>query len=476
MGPIASQYETRTSVKAARHLLTSDLAAFERVSPGRHLERLAAISRLRDHGSGQALLSVYDIPFIFGFLALIWTLGGSLVIVPLAGLLLLSLAAIPASRASRLALDDAAQTDDDRYDFLIATLSGLQAIKMVGAERALQRRYEALQERRLTAQGTAYASSQKLSEIGQFVVQLSTIGTIGFGSTLVLDGRISIGALSACTLIVGRFLALSHSLILSLSRQQASGVAKDQVRSLFAVPVTRVAMGSLDASSAEPHLSMRDVAFSFGTQGERRVLENATLDLTVGRPVGLIGDNGSGKSTLLTLLAGLYQPEAGEIRLGGRLLTDYSEDSLRRTITLVSQQETLFSGTILDNITMFRPWLTEAALSTADRTGLSDVVMGLPKGLATLVGEGATDTLPRGVMQRISLSRALTQSPRVLLFDDANSAIDDRGDQRIAALFQDLRQSCAILIVSHRPSILNLADQVVRLAHGRTIAVDEAAA
>ncbi|KAA5606441.1 hypothetical protein F1188_06120 [Roseospira marina] len=156
LGPVASRYEAVTTVAAARHLLAANLAAFERVSPGRHLERLSAIPRLRDHGSGQALLPVYDIPFLFAFLALIWVLGGVLVVVPMVGFLVLAVAALPAGVQSRRALQAAADTDDVRYDFLIATLTGLQALKIMAAERLLLRRYEALQRRRLAAQGTAY--------------------------------------------------------------------------------------------------------------------------------------------------------------------------------------------------------------------------------------------------------------------------------------------------------------------------------
>jgi ABC-type bacteriocin/lantibiotic exporters, contain an N-terminal double-glycine peptidase domain len=464
LGALATRFEIAMNTRAAAHLLGSDLASFEVISPGRHMERLAAVGQLREGGSGQNLLTLYDLPFVVLYLALIWMLGGLVVLVSLAGLVVLALAAIPASRAAREALQSSSVTDDERFNFLISALAGMTSLKMMSLERPVLRRYEELQERRLLDQRASFLANQRLSEISHFVIQLTTIGTIALGSLFVLEGQISVGGLSACTLLVGRFLQLAQNLILLSSRHQTAVVARARLGELFQLPQAPKPAGAADATKAEPHLVVENLHFTFG--GEE-VLRGASFDVRRGEVVGLVGANGSGKTTLLSLIAGLYQPSAGRITLGGAPLSSYSSDSLAQAITFVPQQETLFQGTILDNITMFRPELSDAAIAVAERTGLTELLLSLPLGFATPAGEGATEALPRGVAQRIALARALVHEPGILLFDDANSAVDDQGDQKLAQLLDSLRETCGVIIVSHRPSILKLADRICRLGDGK---------
>ncbi len=465
LGVLATRFEIRMNKAAAAHLLHSDLAGFESVSPGRHMERLTAIAQLRDYGSGQNLLTLYDLPFAALYLGLIWFLGGPVVIVSIVGFVFLALAAIPASRFARAALQSASDVDDTRFNFLISVLMGLTSLKMMALERQVLRRYERLQTQRLTEQRSAFLANQRLVEIGQFIVQLTTIGTISLGSLYVLEGRISVGGLSACTLLVGRFLQLSQSFILLSSRQQNSAVARNRLGELFALPPMPPEHGRLDAAQAEPHLSIEGLRFSLG---DKEILTDAQFDIRAGEIVGLVGANGSGKTTLLSLIAGLYRPSQGEIRFGGRPLSDYSDESRARVIAFVPQEETVFQGTILDNVTMFHPELSDLAVTVSERMGLAELLLGLPLGFATPVGEGAGEApLPRGLVQRISLARALILDPKILLFDDANSAVDDQGDQKFGQLLGELRQTCGIVIVSHRPSILKQADRICRLNDGK---------
>ncbi|OLS47719.1 hypothetical protein BV379_05075 [Rhodovulum sulfidophilum] len=470
LAPLAIDYEVRASCGAARHLFHADLAAFERVSPGAHMERLAAVAQRRFNGTGQTLLAICDFPFLFVFMWMIWILGGPVIIAPALGAIALAVAAAPANRSAREALARALSLDDQRYDFLLSTLSSLPSLKVANLERPVLRRYEGLQKRRLAAQGEAFTADQRLTDLSQLVVQLSIIGVIVLGSLLILQGRMSIGGLSASTLLAGRFLALIRNLILLASRLQTSSIGREQMDAIFKIPVRSASSGILDASQAPPRLSLRGVVFD--DNDGKRVLDGVDLDLREGHTVGLVGDNGSGKSILLALAAGLYSPTSGEVLLGGHPLSDYTDQSLRRTIALVSQQETLFAGSILENISMFAPERVDAALRAAERTGLTELIKPLPKGFATIVGDTAADGLPRGVVQRIALCRAMALDPQVLLFDDANSAIDDQGDEKVAELFADIRERCAILFVSHRPSVLGRADAIVRLANGRISTVE----
>lgn len=462
LGRLATRFEAAVGARAASHLLGCELAAFERESAGRHVERLAAVSQLRDDGSGQNLLTWYDLPFAAIYLGLIAFLGGPVAAVAGVALALLALAAYPAGRAARRALNAASETDDVRYNFLVSALLGLSAIKFMGLERALLRRHEILQERRLLQQRDAALASQRLTETSQLISQLATIGTVAVGSLLVLEGRISVGGLTACTLLVGRFLQVSQNLILASARHQNTVIARERLTELFDLPPGPAANGTADATAARPLLAMRGIRFAYG---ETVVLDDAEFSVRPGEVVALVGANGSGKSTLLSLIAGLHRPQAGGIDLGELPLDAYSRESLADAIAYVPQQETLFQGTLLENITMFRPELVAGAREAADLAGLTEHLLALPLGFATPINE--VGGLPRGVAQRVALARALVRKPRLLLLDDANSATDDHGDERFAILLDRLRETCGVVIVSHRPRILKLADRVCRLDAGR---------
>lgn len=467
----ATRFEAETSLRAAHHLLTCDLAAYEATSVGHHAERLNAVPQLRDYGSGQVFLTLYDLPFLLVYSGLIWVLGGPLVLVCAAGFLALVAVTAYFGRHNRDALEAAADTNDERYSFLTQALGGLVSVKAMALEAPLQRRYEALQRRRLGHLGDAQHSAARLTELSQFIQQATTVGTVAFGSLLVLKGDVGVGALSACTLLVGRFLSLTQNLVLTATRLQSTGVAREQVEKLFALPAGHAPTGTLDPRAGKGEIALENVSFSYREDG-RPLLDGVSFEIRRGDIMALVGTNGSGKSSLLAMLAGLYTPQSGRILLDGTPLDEFDAEAWRATIALVPQQETLFAGTVLDNLTLFQPSRIPAAMAAAARTGLDEPIAALPLGFATPVGDAAAESLPRGLVQRIALTRALMTQPRLLLLDDATSAIDDHGDAKFEALLTELRRDCAVILVSHRPSVIKLATRVLRLDGGKIDALE----
>lgn len=464
LGRLAAHYELTTHCHAVSHLFATSLRAFESQPAGVHMERLNTITMLRDHASGQALLALYDLPFATVYLVLIWYLGGPLIAVAVAGLLAMVVVAGIGNHLSRVALSDVATMEDNRSGFVISMFSGIQSVKAMALELPLLRRYEKLQAQRLSAHGAADLGSQHLTENSQFVAQMTSMATVAFGSLLVLDGRLSIGGLSACTLLVGRLLAPAQGLTQMWARRQSWVISRDKLGELFSLPAATAtdSVGALDATLALPVLTLENVSFGF----DRPVLQDINMEIRPGETIAFVGPNGGGKSTLLSLIAGLYRPTSGRILLDGTPFDDYDPASLRRTIAFLPQQETLFRGTIEENITMFEPDLAPMMLKAAERIGITDTIKAMPHGFSTVVGDGATDPLPRGLAQRIAIARALIHHPRILLFDDANSAVDDQGDTHLLTLFDQLHTECALVIVSHRPAMLKRANHIYRLSDG----------
>ncbi|GAB3597075.1 ABC transporter ATP-binding protein [Angustibacter peucedani] len=219
-------------------------------------------------------------------------------------------------------------------------------------------------------------------------------------------------------------------------------------------------------------LQLRDVDYAHLDQSGERVpvLHDVTLDVEPGRTVAVVGATGSGKSTLTSLLVRLADPDRGAVLLDGVDLRELAEGAVADSVALVPQQTFLFDDSVRGNVTLGDPRLVDAddrrvwaALRLAQGDGF---VAALPRGLDTPVGERGT-TLSGGQRQRIALARALVRRPRLLLLDDATSAVDPRVEAAILAGLRDAAQGTTVVVVAYRKATIALADEVVFLAHGR---------
>jgi ABC-type multidrug transport system fused ATPase/permease subunit len=213
-------------------------------------------------------------------------------------------------------------------------------------------------------------------------------------------------------------------------------------------------------------LSLRGVSFAYDAQ---EVLHDISFDVGAGRTVALVGPTGSGKSTIASVVARLMDPSAGTIRIDGVDARDLSTQALVRTVALVAQIPFVFDDSVAGNVSLDRPGVDEAAQWEALRLAQADgFVSRLPDGVRTVVGERGT-TLSGGQRQRLTLARAFAGRPRLLVLDDATSAVDPAVEARIlAGLRTDA--SASVLVVAHRRATIALADEVVYLERGRLVA------
>jgi ABC-type bacteriocin/lantibiotic exporter with double-glycine peptidase domain len=192
-----------------------------------------------------------------------------------------------------------------------------------------------------------------------------------------------------------------------------------------------------------------------------------TLDVAPGELVGIAGGNGSGKSTLLQLACGALVPDHGRVLIDGQPLAGVDRASFSTAVNYLPQVSTLFEGTILENLTMFRgPEHAEEALRLAAELGIDGFVSRLPGGYETRIDSSTHDQLPAGIRQAISLVRALVTRPRIVLFDEANMAFDQESDTRLQQMLRRLKGSVTVVMVTYRPSLLALADRSFRLDGG----------
>ncbi|HTJ74877.1 MAG TPA: ABC transporter ATP-binding protein [Acidimicrobiales bacterium] len=347
-------------------------------------------------------------------------------------------------------------------------VSGVRVVKGFGQEsRELARLAEASEDlfgsrmRAVRIQARYDAALQALPALGQVAV-------LAFGGWLALNGHISLGTFLAFSTylfqLVGPVRMLS---VLTVVAQQARAGAERIFELLDSTPVVVERPDAADLPPVTGEVAFEDV--TFGYLRSEPVLDGFSLTVRPGETLALVGPSGSGKSTVSLLLPRFYEVQSGAVRIDGVDVRDVTLDSLRRQIGVVFEESFLFSESVRVNIAYGRPDATDEEVVAAARAAEADgFIAALPDGYETLLGEGGL-SLSGGQRQRLALARALLTDPRILVLDDATSAIDARIEEEIHTTLRRLMQGRTTLLVAHRRSTLRLADRIAVIDEGRVV-------
>jgi len=368
--------------------------------------------------------------------------------------------------ALREAAEETLVFEGRQASHFLESLRGVQAIKLFNAQADRQSRFASLVVDAMNAEIATRKLELWLAVAHRLLFGLERVAVVGVGALLVLDGRLSVGMLFAFFAYQEQFASRVSALI---DKANALRMLRLQGERLADIVLTAPeADGESKAASAPrevlPGIELRSVGFRY-SDGEPEVLRDVSLRVEPGESVAVIGPSGCGKSTLLKLIIGIHAPTAGEVLVGGVPLQQLGLRAWREMVGVVMQDEPLFSGSIVDNISFFdaspdRAWVEHCARVAA----VHDEVEAMPMGYHTLIGDmGAA--LSGGQKQRILLARALYKRPKILLLDEATSSLDvDR--ERIVN--QAVRQlSLTRVIVAHRPETIASAGRVIALHEGR---------
>ncbi len=456
----AATHEHAAGCAAMERLVNADLPQFDAHNTGTYLQQFAAISKLRDFYSGQSLTAIVDLPFAAVFLVLIAYLGGWLVYIPLTLLALFAVFAHYAGTKLKHSLETRSAGDDRKASYLISVLSGIHTAKSMGMEMPLVRRFEAAQSHVTKGSYHVAMASGFATLLSALFGQLSLILTAGAGSILVIQGIISVGALSACTLLAGRALQPIQRVLGAWLRLQDISVAYAQANELLNMPMQPRHI--LPLQVPEGIVQLQNLSFGYDATP---LFENISLRVEPGDVIAISGDKNSGKSTLLQLIAGVLTPTAGLVQIDGLEPATYSLSELAQHIGYLPQQGAIFKGTILENLTGFHndDAAVAAAKRAAQQLGLDTIINLLPNGYATKLTGSAVDPLPPGVKQRLALARILRHTPAIILFDDADRALDKDGYNLLFRMMGQLKGRATIIMVSHDQNLLSFADRFYAL-------------
>ena len=466
-GWMGARFEHGVSLDALHHMLGVPTQVFRRVEPGLHAERLGAAAQARDFYSGETLAVYLDLPFVVIFLGTIGLIGGWLALVPTAILAVFATILMLHGQRLRRRLAARASQEDRRLSFLSEVINGIHSVKTLAMEALMGRRYERLQEVNAERGEAVARASDAAANIGASFTQIMIVGVVAAGSYAVLSGGMTPGGLAASILLSVRALQPLRRSLATWMRHQNVRVARARLAALFAEP-SESALQRPPLPEIAGELTLRDVRLQ-PPGSEATLLETVTLHVPAGSCVAIRGESGSGKTSLLSLLIGSARPAEGEVLIDGQPLDRFDPDSLHRRIAYLPQEGELVTGTILENITMFRPSLEARAWEVAREIGLDGLVMKMRSGYETPVGDGVTETVAGGIRQRIALARALVHDPAVIVFDEANINLDLDGDAALRRYLAAQRGRRSIVLVTHRPSLLDLADRIYSLKDGRLL-------
>lgn len=449
------------------HTLTLPLKFFESRRVGDIITRVQENQKIQRFLVQQVVLAWLDFLTGFIYLGLMLYYNWQLTLLVLAlipPIVLLTLGSTPLLRqVSREIFKEAA----DQNSVLVEMMTGVATVKSAAAERELRWRWED----HLTSQMNAQFRGQKLGiglqTMGGLVHSIGSTALLWFGATLVIQDQLTIGQFVAFNMMLGYVINPVISLANLWDELQEVLVAVERLNDVFeAQPEELPQQPLLVLPPIRGDVQFEDVTFRYSDDEERNTLQAISFSVTAGQMVAIVGRSGSGKSTLVKLLAGLYHATRGRVLIDGHDIRHVSPPSLRSQLGVVPQECFLFSGTILENIALYRPEFSlEEVIEVAKLAEAHAFIQALPLGYSTKVGERGS-SLSGGQRQRIAIARALLGNPRLLILDEATSSLDTESERRFQRNLTQIGRDRTTFIIAHRLSTVRHADTILVLDRG----------
>lgn len=441
-------------------------------SAGSFANQVKSYESLREFFTSATLATLVDLPFVLMFLGFMYLIAGWIAFIPAGGILLVltigMMLHFPLRKAAEMAQGSAAQ----KHALLVEAIGGFEAIRGLSAGGIFQRRMENFLGNSAKSEIMSRRISAAASNFTVFTTQMVSVAIVVASVYRIREGEMSMGALIGCTILSGRAMGPIGQVAALLSRLQQSLVSLKGLNQIMELPQEREAgRNYIRKSNFRPSIEFKDVSFSYSEDCEPAI-RSASFIIEPGEKVAILGRVGSGKSTLLRLILGFYQPTSGMILVNGTDIRQLDPAELRRRLGYIAQDNSLFFGSLKENILMGAPWADEEdLLEAATTSGVERYASRHPMGYDLPIGERG-ERLSGGQRQAINIARALIAKPPVLVMDEPTSAMDANAEREFIANMEKYgaEGGRTLVLSTHKPSMLKLADHIIVMDQGRIAA------
>ena len=464
----ANKIDAKLGARLFRHLFSLPFTYFESRKVGTIVARLRELDSIRDFITNKSVSVIVDTLFSFVFFAMMLLYSWQLSLMALAIIVLIALIYVIVTPAFRSRLQRKFEMGAQSNSYLVETITGVQTVKSLAIEGAMQRKWE-------DYLGAFLASGFRLNLLSNTAKGLSnllqrgmTIGILYFGVKQVIAHELTVGQLIAFQMYANQLTNPILRLVNLWNEFQQTLLAVERLGDILNHPVEIHSPQAITLPRLEGAMRFENIRFRYAP-GMPNVLDGLSLAIPAGSCIGLVGRSGSGKSTIAKLIQRLYIPQEGAIYVDDVDTRHMNPFWLRQQIGVVLQESYLFSGSIRENIAMPRPDApVEQVIQAARLAGAHDFIKELPEGYDTFVGERGS-TLSGGQKQRIAIARAIITQPRILILDEATSALDYESERIIRDNLRRIRQGRTVLIIAHRLSTVRDCDVIIAMDRGQLV-------
>jgi ATP-binding cassette subfamily C protein LapB len=425
---------------------------------------------LKDFLASASFVVFADLPFVFLFIFVLYSIGGPIAAIPgviVISVLLVGLLVQPIIK--RLTFN-AMQDGQSKQAVLVEVLNSLETIKTLSGVRLLRNRWMDSVGRQGVVTAKSRFWTQLTTNFSQFGQQASQVGIVVYGVILISNGDLSMGSLIACVILSGRTLAPLGQLTNLLGRFNQSVNAYKNLNELMSEPVLEASrVGQIRREEIVGNIRFSHASFRYPGQKED-TLKQLNFEIKAGEKVAILGKIGSGKTSLLRLLAGIYEPHEGSVQIDQTEVGHIHPEDVRRGVGVVLQTPMLFSGSVKENLLLGKPDATdEEIIEAAKQAGIDEFIGQLPDGYETVLTERGQQ-LSGGQRQAMCIARSLISNPSVIILDEPTSAMDSGTEQQLMVRLKLLFEHKTVIIITHRGTLLSLVDRVIVIDSGRIVA------